>query len=469
MRYCSINISFFFNPINMDYIDQILNKQKSFFFSNSTKDIAYRVSMLKKLKNVILQNEKNICDALYADLRKSYEEAYLTEISIVLSEINYHLKNINEWSRPKNVHTPLHLLPSRSKLISEPLGTALIIAPWNYPFQLVFNPLVGAISAGCTAVLKPSNITPTVSALIAKIIKENFDESYIAVVEGSREENTLLLQKKYDIIFFTGSPAFGKAVMEAAAKNLCPVILELGGKSPCIVDESANIKIAARRIMWGKLINAGQTCIAPDYVYVHENIKSKFIEELKNAATKMYGNDFKKSNYYPRIVSSDAFNRLTSYLKNANVIWGAEQDAADRFISPTLINQTNVDDQIMKDEIFGPILPILSYSNINTALTHINSNEKPLALYYFGKNSTAKEVISKTSSGGVCVNDTLLHIANHHLPFGGVGNSGMGKYHGEESFFAFSNRKPVLTSPTWIDLVAKYPPFKWFSLIKRVI
>lgn len=453
----------------MDYIDTIVQKQKTFFLSNSTKDISFRINMLKKLRKVILANEKEICKALHSDLRKSYEEAYLTEISIVLSEINYHLKNIKEWARPKNVFTPLHLLPSKSKLYTEPLGTALIIAPWNYPFQLVFNPLVGAISAGCTAILKPSIITPSVSALISKIMKENFDESYIAVVEGGREENTLLLQKKYDIIFFTGSPSFGKAVMEFAAKNLTPVILELGGKSPCIVDESANLKIAAKRIMWGKLINAGQTCIAPDYVYVHEKIKNKFVEELKNAALSMYGSDFKTSKYYPRIVSTDAYNRLSSYLQNANVIWGADCDAADRYISPTLIDQSNVQDQIMKDEIFGPILPILTFSEINTALSHINNNEKPLALYYFGNKSKAKYVFYNTSSGGVCINDTLLHIANHHLPFGGVGNSGMGKYHGEESFFAFSNKKPVLSSPTWIDLIVKYPPFKWFPLVKRIL
>lgn len=453
----------------MDFIDTIIQKQKNFFLSNSTKDISFRINMLKKLRKVILANEREICKALHTDLRKSYEEAYLTEISIVLSEINYHLKNIKEWARPKNVFTPLHLLPSRSKLYAEPLGTALIIAPWNYPFQLVFNPLVGAISAGCTAILKPSIITPSVSALISKIIKENFDESYIAVVEGGREENTLLLQKKYDIIFFTGSPSFGKAVMESAAKNLTPVILELGGKSPCIVDESANLKIAAKRIMWGKLINAGQTCIAPDYVYVHEKIKNKFVEELKNAALSMYGSDFKTSKYYPRIVSTDAYNRLSSYLQNANVIWGADCDAADRYISPTLIDQSNVQDQIMKDEIFGPILPILTFSEINTALSHINNNEKPLALYYFGNKSKAKYVLNNTSSGGVCINDTLLHIANHHLPFGGVGNSGMGKYHGEESFIAFSNKKPVLSSPTWIDLIVKYPPFKWFPLVKRIL
>ncbi len=453
----------------MDHIDNIIQKQHVFFNSNSTKDISFRISMLKKLRKVILDNEKRICDAIHQDLKKSYEEAYLTEISIVLSEIKYHLNNIKEWSATKSVHTPFHLLPSTSKQVIEPLGTALIIAPWNYPFQLLFNPLVGAISAGCTSILKPSIITPTVSSLINTLVKENFDESYIAVIEGGREENTLLLQKKYDIIFFTGSPTFGRAVMEAAAKNLCPVVLELGGKSPCIVDESADLKIAAKRIMWGKLINAGQTCIAPDYLFVHEKIKLKFIEELKSAAITMYGNDFKNSKFYPRIVSTDAYNRLTSYLNKAKILWGAEKDPSDRFIGPTIIEQNNMDDAIMKDEIFGPILPVISFTTIDTALSHINSNEKPLALYYFGKKSKAKEVINKTSSGGVCINDTLLHIANHHLPFGGVGNSGMGKYHGVESFLVFSNRKPVLSSPTWIDLIVKYPPFKWFEIIKRII
>lgn len=453
----------------MSRLVQLLQKQRDFFNTQQTKDIKFRIAALKKLKAAILNNSAKITDALYADLHKSYEEAYLSEISIVLSEIDYHLKNLKDWARTKQVHTPFHLLPSSSKIIMEPLGQALIIAPWNYPFQLTINPLVGAISAGCTAILKPSSSTPNVSNLISEIIQQEFSDEYISVILGGRAENTLLLEQKFDVIFFTGSSSFGKAVMQAASKHLTPVILELGGKSPCIVDESANIKIAAKRIIWGKLINAGQTCIAPDYVYVHERVKDQLVKEMIHYAEEMYGKDFKQSKLYPRIINTEAFDRLISLLKDGKITWGGDYLKEDKYIAPTILENVSLESKTMKEEIFGPILPIFTFSAITDVVNYINTQEKPLALYYFGTNKNFEIVMNNTSSGGICVNDTLLHIANHHLPFGGVGNSGMGKYHGEESFIAFSNRRPILTSPTWIDLVFKYPPFKFFNLIKKII
>jgi aldehyde dehydrogenase (NAD+) len=453
----------------MSTVHQLLENQRAFFKSQQTKELAFRILNLKKLRAAIIKNSSKITDALYVDLHKSYEEAYLSEISIVLGEIDYHLKNLKEWARPKQVHTPFHLLPSSSKIITEPLGQALIIAPWNYPFQLTINPLVGAISAGCTAILKPSTSTPTVSNLIAEIIAETFDADYIHVVLGGRAENILLLEQKFDVIFFTGSSSFGKAVMQAASKHLTPVILELGGKSPCIVDETANIKIAAKRIIWGKLINAGQTCIAPDYVYVHERVKDQLIKEMIHYSEEMYGKNFKESNYYPRIINNEAFDRLLKLLKDGSITWGGDHDKENKYIGPTILENVSLESATMKEEIFGPILPMFTFTNIEQAIDYINKQEKPLALYYFGGKKNLKMLVNSTSSGGVCVNDTLLHIANHHLPFGGVGNSGMGKYHGEESYYAFSNRRSILTSPTWIDLIFKYPPFKLFNLIKKIM
>lgn len=450
-------------------IESLVKNHKQYFSEQHTKDVHFRINQLQKLKRSILQNENEIAQALFDDLKKSYEEAYLTEISIVLSEIDYHLKNIKSWAKPQRVSTPMHLLPSSSKLIYEPLGLALIVSPWNYPFQLVINPLVGAISSGCCAIVKPSPYTPAVANVLDKIIKQTFDENYISIVQGDREVNTNLFNQKVDIIFFTGSPALGKVVMSAAAKNLTPVILELGGKSPCIVDKDANLSVSAKRIIWGKSINAGQTCIAPDYVFVHESVKESLIVEMKKAIEELYGNDVQKNNYFPRIVNRSAFDRLLKYLENANIRIGGKFNAEDKFIEPTIIDNVSLDDQIMQDEIFGPILPLLSFNNIDETFEYINKNEKPLAFYYFGTNEKAKEVIANTSSGGACINDTLMHIANHNLPFGGVGNSGLGKYHGRESFLAYSNRRAVISTPTWIDMPFKYPPFRYFRLIKKIL
>ena len=450
-------------------IESLVKNHKQYFSEQHTKDVQFRIDQLRKLKRSILQHEQEIAKALHDDLKKSYEEAYLTEISIVLSEIDYHLKNIKSWAKPQSVSTPMHLLPSSSKLIYEPLGLALIVSPWNYPFQLVINPLIGAISAGCCAMVKPSPYTPAVASVLDKIIKQTFDENYISIVQGDREVNTNLFNQKVDVIFFTGSPALGKVVMTAAAKDLTPVILELGGKSPCIVDKDANLSVSAKRIIWGKSINAGQTCIAPDYVFVHESVKENFILEMKKAISELYGNDVQKNAYFPRIVNHSAYDRLVKYLENANIRIGGKHNLEDKFIEPTVIDNVKLDDQIMQDEIFGPILPLLSFTNIEETFEYINKNEKPLAFYYFGTNEKAKQVLANTSSGGACINDTLMHIANHNLPFGGVGNSGLGKYHGKESFLAYSNRRAVISTPTWIDIPFKYPPFRYFKVIKKIL
>lgn len=448
---------------------ETLEKQRSFFASHKTKSVSFRIEQLKKLKKSIQKNQTKIEEALWKDLHKSPEEAFLTEISIVLSEINYHLINLKQWAKPKRVTTPLHLRPSSSKIIHEPLGVALIIAPWNYPFQLLINSLVGAISGGCCSILKPSPDTPTIAKLMEEMISENFDESYIRILQGGKETNIILLKQKFDVIFFTGSSFVGKIVMKAAAEHLTPVVLELGGKSPCIVDKNANLDVAARRIVWGKLINSGQTCIAPDYLFAHSLIKDELLTKIAQQIEKMYGENIQKSRYYPRIVNNRAHQRLQGLLKEGTIHTGGTFDESDLYIAPTIIDDIQENFEIMKGEIFGPILPVMSFDEIDEAIDYINKNEKPLAFYYFGKNKDAKEVLFKTSSGGACVNDLLMHIANHHLPFGGVGNSGLGKYHGHDSFLAFTNQRSIVSTPTWVDLPFKYVPFKFFNWIKRIV
>lgn len=450
-------------------LHSILSKQKVFFATHTTKSVDFRINQLKKLKSVIISNEPAISKALFKDLRKSEQEAYLTEISIVKQEIDYHISNLREWSQIKRVHTPIHLLPSKSRIQYEPLGLALIIAPWNYPFQLLFNPLIGSISSGCTTILKPSPYTPSIASLMDKMIKETFDENYVAIVHGGKEENELLLKNRFDIIFFTGSPSLGKVVMRAAAEYLTPVILELGGKSPCIVDESANIEITAKRIAWSKSINAGQTCIAPDYLLVHESIKEKLISKIEIEFKEMFGVNCQESKFYPRIVNQKAIERLKKLMLNGRIRFGGEIDESDKYISPTIIDNIEEDFPIMKEEIFGPLLPVITFKNIQESIDFINKNEKPLALYIYSNSKIAKEVLLKTSSGGACINDGLMHIANHNLPFGGVGNSGMGSYHGHKSFLAFSNEKTYVSSPTLIDVPFKYVPFKFFNFIKKII
>ncbi len=455
--------------VERDQLRETCFVQNRFFASQKTRNIKFRKAQLVKLRQAIKKYEQGVIDALWQDLRKSPEEAYLTEISVVLMEISHHLKNLDRWSRTRRCPTPFHLRPSKSSLMVEPLGCALIIAPWNYPFHLLLHPLIGAISAGCCAILKPSPDATATSALMNKMISETFDPEYIALVEGGRDVNTMLLEQRHDLILFTGSTKVGKVVMKAAARHLTPVLLELGGKSPCIVDKDAKVDVAARRIAWGKTINAGQTCIAPDYLLVHESIKEQLISGMINHFESMYGKDPRQSPYYPRIINQKAMERLQGLLQESKIIYGGKVDPADKYISPTLTDQAGEDNPIMQEEIFGPLLPVISFKEIEDALKIINDREKPLAFYYFGSNHKAKDVLSRVSSGGVCLNDTILHVANHHLPFGGVGHSGTGRYHGKESFLAFSNRRAILETPTWPDLPFQYPPFKMFRWVKKYL
>ncbi len=450
-------------------IKEIIEKQRAFFASGDTLPYEFRREQLKKLLETLKKWEKALCDALWSDLHKSAEEAILTELSIVSGEVKNHIKHLKGWMRRESRPTPLKMTPSRSRIVSEPFGNTLIISPWNYPVQLLLNPLVGAISAGCTAILKPSPYVPETSATIEKMIKETFDEKYVAVVQGNREVNSLLLDERFDLIFFTGSPALGKKVMQAAARNLTPVILELGGKSPCIVDKEANIKIAARRIAWGKTLNAGQTCIAPDYLLIHSSLSEKFAIAMREELRRLHGEDTRKSKHFVRMVNDRAFERVSSYLKDGRVVFGGTINAAERYIEPTLLADVNPDSPVMQEEIFGPVLPMITFEDREEALRFVTEREKPLALYYFGNEEDGYEVVRRTSSGGACINDTIMHIANENLPFGGVGNSGMGSYHGRGSFDAFSHKRAVVVTPSWLDLPFRYMPYKMFGLVKKIL
>lgn len=454
--------------VTANTINSLISVQQRFYNSQTTMDVHFRIEMLKRLRSVIHKYEKQITEALYTDLRKSAEESYLTEIAFVLQEIRFHLKHLKKWVKPKRVKTPYYLFPSSGRMIYEPMGLALIIAPWNYPFNLLMTPLVGAISAGCCTVLKPSPRTPAVASVMQEMINETFDKSYIGIVTGGRDVNEILLQQRFDLFFFTGSPRVGKIVMKAAAENLSRVILELGGKSPCIVGEEADIATAAKRIAWGKTINAGQTCIAPDYLLVHKDVKDKLVEGIISHLEKMYGQDIKKSPFYPRIVSSEEVERLRGLMERGRVVYGGESDPGERYVAPSIIEEVKPEDPVMQEEIFGPLLPVLTFGKLEEAVEIINSKEKPLALYFFGNKSNARKILNKTTSGGSCINDTIMHVANHHLPFGGVGNSGTARYHGYSSFLAFSNTRSVLSTPTVFDNKFKYPPFRHFRFLKKI-
>ncbi len=448
-------------------IKEICVKQKTYFRSGATLPLQTRKANLKKLESAVLGCEKKLCDALWTDLHKSYEEAYLTEISILLGEIRTHLRNLQKWTRPERKRTPLKLFPSSSRIIAEPLGTTLIISPWNYPVQLLLTPLVGAISSGCTAVLKPSPYVPTVSRVIEEMISDTFDEEYIAVVQGHRDTNTALLDQRWDLIFFTGSPVLGRTVMAAAAKNLTPVVLELGGKSPCVIDRDADIKTAAKRVAWGKSLNAGQTCIAPDYLMVHEDIKAEFLSALQTEFKALLGEDASKTQHFVRIVSDKAFERLSRYLSDGDIVFGGHTDKATRYFEPTVLENVSPDAPVMQEEIFGPIFPVQTFRSIDDAIEFITAREKPLALYYFGKDGD--KVLSRTTSGGACINDTIMHIVNENVPFGGVGMSGMGSYHNKKTFDAFSHYRAVISTPTILDLPFRYMPYRFFALAKKVL
>ena len=450
-----------------EYISTTHSKQQGYFRSGATLALPFRKQMLRKLSDAMHQYEKPLAEALWTDLHKSYEEAYLTELSIVYGEIRNHLKHMRRWARPERKCSPIAIMPATSKVIKEPLGNTLIIAPWNYPVQLLLNPLVGAISAGCTAMLKPSPYVPHVSAVLTEMIRATFPEEYIAIVEGNRQVNQMLLAERWDLIFFTGSPSLGKMVMEAASKHLTPVVLELGGKSPCIIDKSADLKVAAKRVAWGKALNAGQTCIAPDYLMIHEDVKDKFLKLLVKEWKHLLTKDPQKAKHFVRIVSDKALERLIGYMDNGTIYHGGKYDKETRYLSPTILTNISEDAPVMQEEIFGPIFPVLTFKEIDEVITFVTDREKPLALYYFGTNGDY--VLRHTSSGGACVNDVIMHIVNHDVPFGGVGNSGMGSYHGKESFMTFSHRRSVVSTPTFIDMPFRYMPYKLFKLIKKMV
>lgn len=455
----------------MENIKKVLKKQRQFFESGETKDIKFRLEQLNKLKEVILKNEDKIMRALKRDLNKSSFESYATEIGFVLNEIKYITRHLAAWMRPKKVKTPLIHFLSSSYIYSEPYGITLIISPWNYPFQLCIAPLAGAIAAGNCAIIKPSEYSPNTSEVIESIIKDNFIKSHIHVVRGGREVSKELLNEKFDYIFFTGSVAVGRIVMEAASKHLTPVTLELGGKSPCIVDETANIELAAKRIVWGKLLNAGQTCVAPDYLLVHNKVKDNLIGKMKEYIIQFYGKRPCENKDYPKIINEKHYNRLKSLMKCGNIVFGGQYNDKTNHISPTIIDDIEWESPIMNQEIFGPLLPVLEFQNINEVVMTVSKQPKPLALYLFTNKKKREEYfINNISFGGGCINDTIVHLATPYMPFGGVGNSGMGSYHGKETFDTFSHKKSILKKSNIIDIPLRYPPFKKrLKLLKKIM
>ena len=433
---------------------------RKFFSSGKTLDVNFRKQKLKELKAEIIKNEKEIFKALETDLGKSSTEAYMSEVGLVLSEIDCCIKHLKKWAKPKKVRSPLAQFPSKSYILSEPLGVVLIMSPWNYPFMLTLNPLIGAIGAGNCAIVKPSRYSGATSDVIKKILNNVFSEDYVLVVLGGREQNQMLLDLKVDYIFFTGGVNVGKTVASKAAVNLTPTTLELGGKSPCIIDKSANIKLAAKRVVFGKFLNCGQTCIAPDYILVHESVKYQFIEFAKNEIQEMFGKNPLENNLYGKIINEKHFDRLMGLIDKSKVAFGGNGDKRELKIEPTILNDVSLSDACMGEEIFGPIMPILTYKTLDQAKEIIKTYAKPLALYVFSNDKNfVSDVLNTISYGGGCVNDTIIHIASTKLPFGGVGESGMGHYHGKFSFDTFSHKKSVVKKSVVIDLPIRYQPY----------
>ncbi len=423
-------------------------------------DVNSRLEKLGLLKKVILKYESEITHALRSDLGKSAFETYATEIGFILEEINYTLKNLSSWAKIKKVKTPLTLFPGKSFIHPEPYGVVLLISPWNYPFQLCLSPFIGAIASGNRVVLKPSEFALETSSIIKKIISEVFKEDEVIIVEGGLEETQTLLKQKFDYIFFTGSTGVGKVIMKAAAENLTPVTLELGGKSPCLIEESANIDIAAKRVAWGKFLNAGQTCVAPDFVLIPAKLQDQFIERLNYYITTFYGLDVKTSHDYPRIVNHRHFDRLEQLLIPEKIAVGGQLIREENFIGPTVMKNVVWSDKVMQDEIFGPILPIIPYENLQEAIKQILNLPKPLAFYLFSEDSEKQnQIISMIPFGGGCINDTVIHLANPNLPFGGVGTSGIGSYHGQKSFDTFTHYKSLYQQGSLVDIPLRYPPY----------
>ena len=455
----------------MDDIKTILAGQKNFYDTGQTREVGFRAAQLDTLYNVIRDNQKDILNALHQDLSKSAYEGYLTEVGNVLDEIRFVRKHLAKWVKPQRVRTHLFQLPGASFVYPEPYGVALIISPWNYPFLLVIGPLIGSAAAGNCSVLKPSEFAPATARMVGEIIGLNFDRNFIAVVEGDAHASRALLDENFDYIFFTGSVGIGKIVMQAAARNLTPVTLELGGKSPCIVDRDVNLSLTARRIASGKFINAGQTCIAPDYLVVHRSLKAELIDRMKTCISGFYGRDPQQSPDYPRIINEKHFLRLEKLLQHGNIVAGGQADRQNLYISPTILDEVAWDAPIMQEEIFGPILPVIAFDDLAEVIPRIRSLPAPLALYLFSNNKQHREkIIKDIPFGGGCINDTLLHFTNPHLPFGGMGSSGMGSYHGKRSFDTFSHQKSILKRYFRLEAPLRYPPYgKKLGILKKIM
>lgn len=455
-------------------VEQMIEEQHAYFYTGDTKSAAFRIEQLHRLKSVIQSHKPEVIDALKKDLGKSEFEAYATEVGFVLDSIGSMVKNLEDWMEPEQVKTPIHLQPAKSFVIREPYGSVLVIGPFNYPFQLVMEPLIGAIVGGNCAVVKPSEATPTVAKAIRTIIEEAFPAYYIRVVEGEREEVTALIHASFDYIFFTGSVNVGKVIMKAASERLTPITLELGGKSPAIVDQTANLDLAAKRIAWGKLMNTGQTCVAPDYVCVHESVKEEFLKKLTKTIQEFYGKDAQRSPDYGRIVNTQHFDRLAELArKEANhVIYGGNMDRADLYIEPVILDNVTWENPSMEDEIFGPILPVISYTDLPLLLRQIRKLPKPLSAYLFSENDRAiRFFLDQLPFGGGCINDTVSHVGSSYLPFGGVGTSGINSYHGKASFETFTHAKSILKKSTKLSVNLVFPPYKnkakWIKTVLR--
>ena len=450
--------------------NEILENQKKFFESGKSRNINFIKRKLQQLKNSILKNEEVIYSALHKDLKKSKFEAYISEIGILISEIDLVIKNIHKWSKPKKIRSSMLNFPSNDFIISEPYGCTLVIAPWNYPFQLAISPIISAIASGNTIVLKPSEITKHTGEIIKTLLSDIFEENHLKVVLGGVPETTQLLNLRWDYIFFTGSVEVGKIIAKAASKHLTPCTLELGGKNPCIVDSTANLKLSAKRLVWGKFLNAGQTCIAPDFILAHESIKSKLIDLLITEIKKAYGINAEISKSYPRIVNSNNFERLKAILKGEIILYGGETNSDDNYFAPTLVDSPSVNSKLMQKEIFGPILPILSFKDINDIDKIIKPLEKPLALYVFSTNKNFyNSLIAQYSFGGGAINDTMIQFGNSRLPFGGVGESGIGAYHGKYSYETFTHKKSISIKSNWLDIPIRYAPYDGkLNLLKKV-
>jgi len=457
--------------MNIAELQGIINSQETFFQSGTTLDTGFRIKALVKLRNLLKEHDEEFNEALRLDLGKHPFEAYASEHGLAIQEIGIMIRNLKRWSRPKKAYTPMAHWFARSFYLNEPYGKVLIISPWNYPLQLLLMPLIGAIAAGNCVLAKPSRHAVNTTRLIQKLISENFAPEHITLIEGGSEINKILLDQQFEYIFFTGSTNVGKKVMGAASKHLTPVSLELGGKSPVFVEPDVSASLAAKRIMWGKLLNAGQSCVAPDYLLVHKDISESLVREMEKYLAKAYGADIKSNPDYARIINSETAEQLSGWLKNKTVLLGGDCDPENRYISPTVVKITDMNDVLMQEEVFGPILPVVEYENLDDALNIVKDKPRPLALYIFTRSKKIQQkIIQSTQSGSGGINETVVHFINPYLPFGGVGKSGMGRYHGKYSYQTFSYKRSFLKKANWIDFPVRYPPYaKKVRLIKTLI